>query len=137
MPDNAAMKNIFFDRALALAGGLLGNKKRLLLLITRLGWKLKDVNWKEVRTSDVRQKFSVVGRLVKAYGLGKYREIPWRSLLLITGVIIYFIMPIDVIPDLIPGLGLTDDFGILLAVYKSLEGEVDKFLTWEKSQVTE
>ena len=137
MSSDSMKQNIYFDLALKGAARLLGSKKRIVLLLTRLGWKMKDVNWNEIRTTDIRGKFSVIGRLVKAYGLGHYREIPWKSLLLITSAIIYFVMPLDILPDLIPGLGLTDDFGILLTVYKSLEGEIDKFLSWEKSQVAE
>ena len=36
----------------------------------------------------------------------------------------YLILPADVIPDAIPGVGLIDDVGVLLAVYN----ELSKFL---------
>jgi uncharacterized membrane protein YkvA (DUF1232 family) len=131
------IKNAFFDIALNQAARILGRKKRMLLLIGRLGMKLRDVNWKEVRGVDLKEKFMVMGRLAKAYALGHYRSIPWKALLLITGAILYFIMPLDLIPDLIPGLGFTDDVGILLAIYQSLHEEVEKFLEWEKSKTIE
>jgi uncharacterized membrane protein YkvA (DUF1232 family) len=51
----------------------------------------------------------------------------------ILAAIIYFLNPIDLIPDFIPGLGLTDDFSVLLWVYNSVSTEVVKFLEWEKS----
>lgn len=131
------VKNVFFDLALKQAARLLGRKQRLLMLIGRLGLKLRDVNWREVKGVDLKEKFMIIGRLAKAYALGDYRSIPWKSILLITGAILYFIMPLDLIPDLIPGLGLTDDFGILLAVYQSLSGEVEKFLEWERSRAVQ
>jgi uncharacterized membrane protein YkvA (DUF1232 family) len=71
--------------------------------------------------------------MLKAYATGKYREVPWKALLLIAAAVIYFVNPIDLIPDWIPGLGITDDLGILLTVYKSVSVEVEKFLAWEKS----
>jgi len=130
-------KNVFFDLALNRAASLLGKKTRILLLIGRLGVRLKQTNWKDVKMPDVKEKLSVIGRLVKAYALGHYRSIPWKALLLITGAILYFVMPVDLIPDLVPALGLTDDFGILIAVYQSVKSEVDKFLLWEKTRTIE
>jgi uncharacterized membrane protein YkvA (DUF1232 family) len=129
------VKNVFFDLALKQAARLLGRKKRMLMLFARLGIKLRDVNWRDVKSPELKEKLSTIGRLIKAYALGQYRSIPWKSLLLITGAVLYFIMPLDLIPDVIPGLGFTDDFGILVAIYQSLKDELDKFITWEKSHV--
>jgi uncharacterized membrane protein YkvA (DUF1232 family) len=130
------MNNSFFVAALRKAAMLAGKKTRMLLLISRLGSKLKGVNWKNVSAEGVKQKFSILGRLVKAYALGEYREIPWKTLLIVIAAILYFINPIDLIPDLIPVAGLTDDVGILIWVYNSLSAEIDKFLVWEQSQLT-
>jgi uncharacterized membrane protein YkvA (DUF1232 family) len=71
---------------------------------------------------------------VKAYAQGEYKTIPWKSLLLVVAAILYFINPIDLIPDLLPVLGLTDDFAILYMVYKSVGADIDNFLEWEKSK---
>ncbi len=73
--------------------------------------------------------------MAKAYASGRYRDIPWKSMLIILGSIIYFINPLDMIPDLIPVAGLTDDFAILLWVYDSIETEVERFLAWEELQI--
>ncbi|MFZ6009018.1 MAG: YkvA family protein [Bacteroidota bacterium] len=130
------MDNKFFSMALRRAAMIAGKRTRLLLLISQLVAKLRAVNWKNVKASNVKEKFFILGRLVKAYANGQYRGIPWKSLLVITAAIIYFISPLDLLPDFIPVTGLTDDFGVLLWVYNSLNTEIDKFLTWEKSQVT-
>lgn len=127
--------NRFFEMALKKAALVAGSKGRLLVVLTQLGSKLRTVNWNTVKVSSAREKFYVLGRLVKAYALGHYRNIPWKTLLLIVAALLYFISPIDLLPDLIPITGLTDDFAILLWVYNSLGIEIDKFLTWEKSQL--
>jgi len=131
------MKNVFFDLALQQAGRLLGRRQRMIVLLGKLAMKLRHVEWNTVKGVDVKQKFSVVYRLFKAYATGKYKSIPWKSLLLITAALIYFVSPIDLIPDVLLGIGLTDDFGILLMVYNSVHSEVEKFLVWEKTQVIE
>lgn len=130
-------KNPFFNIAIDRASRILGKKAKFIPLITKLTLKMKEVRWQEIKRADVKEKVYVVGRLLKAYATGSYREIPWKPLLLITAATIYFINPIDLIPDLLPVLGLTDDIGILISVYASVNAEIDKFLTWEKSQVKE
>lgn len=131
------MKNVFFDMALQQAARLLGHRQRMLMLVGKLAMKLRNVEWTKVKGVDVKEKFGVVYRLFKAYASGKYRDIPWKSLLLITAALIYFVSPIDLIPDVLVGIGFTDDFAILLMVYKAVHSEVEKFLDWEKSQVIE
>jgi uncharacterized membrane protein YkvA (DUF1232 family) len=130
------VKNRFFEIALRKAALLAGKRTRLLLVLAQLGYKLKDVNWKTVRLATAKDKFVVLGRLVKAYAKGSYRDIPWKNVLMIVAAILYFVTPFDLIPDFIPITGLTDDFGILLWVYNAANAEIDKFLTWEKSKLS-
>ena len=70
-------------------------------------------------------------RLVKAYSNGTYREIPWQSLLMIIASIIYFVMPADLIPDLIAGVGYLDDASLLAWTISSFASDIDKFEEWE------
>lgn len=128
------MNNRFFDLALSKASTLLGKRGRIILLLAKMSLKLRQVQWKDVKAVNVKEKFFTLGRISKAYVTGTYREIPWKAMLLVVGAIIYFVSPIDLIPDLLPIMGLTDDVAILIAVYNSVSNEVDKFLSWEKSQ---
>ena len=113
---------------------MLGKKKRLVLLLVQLGDKLRRVNWKAVNAAEVKEKFFILGRIVKAYAQGHYRAVPWKAMLTVVAAIIYFVSPIDLIPDFIPVTGLTDDVGVLLWVYNSVGKEVNEFLSWEKSK---
>lgn len=54
----------------------------------------------------------------------KSPDVPIRLKITIVGALLYLILPADVIPDTIPGVGLIDDVGVLLAVYN----ELSKFL---------
>jgi uncharacterized membrane protein YkvA (DUF1232 family) len=129
------MKNRFFEIALRQAAMLAGKRTRLLSVLAQLSSKLKDVNWQNVRISTAKEKFYVLGRIVRAYAMGQYRNIPWKTILLIVAALVYFISPMDLLPDIIPITGLTDDFGILLWVYNAVSSEIEKFLTWEKSRL--
>jgi uncharacterized membrane protein YkvA (DUF1232 family) len=127
------LKNVFFDRALNSAAHLSGNKGRISLLLGRLGKKMTSVNWSKVSVTAAKEKLSVFSRLASAYASGKYRDIPWKTVMTVLAAIIYFLNPLDLVPDFIPLMGLTDDFGVLIWVYNSIQGEINKFLEWEKS----
>jgi uncharacterized membrane protein YkvA (DUF1232 family) len=129
------MQNGFFQMALQKASKMLGKKSRLLLLLVQLGNKLRGVNWQAIKSEAVKEKFFILGRLVKAYTLGRYRIVPWKAMLSVVAALIYFVSPIDLIPDFIPVTGLTDDVGVLLWVYNSLSKEVNDFLVWESNKL--
>ena len=128
------LDNRFFQIALQKASQFLGKPGRIILLLSTLARKLQQTNFTKADSAIVKEKFFILGRLLKAYSHGEYRTIPWKSYLLVVAAILYFINPIDLIPDLMPILGLTDDFAVLLMVYKSIGADIDKFLVWEKSQ---
>ena len=128
------MKNRFFDTALNQAARLAGKKSRILLLLAKMGAKMNRVNWSPVERQLLKDKFFTFGRFAKAYALGHYRAVPWKTMLILLAAVIYFINPLDLIPDLLPVAGYTDDFAVLIWVYKAIEGEIDKFVAWEESQ---
>lgn len=73
-------------------------------------------------------------RMLRAYYKGNYRKMPKRSLVLIVVAIIYFVSPIDFIPDFIPFAGFLDDAFVFSSVLKSVKGHLDDFMHWETEQ---
>ncbi len=55
--------------------------------------------------------------LVAAYFCAFDRATPVKAKGILIGALAYFILPIDVVPDLVLGLGFTDDLAVLLAAY--------------------
>lgn len=70
-------------------------------------------------------------RLIKAYANGSYRVIPVQSILMIVASVVYFVMPIDLIPDVLVGVGLLDDAALLGWTFKTLAADIDEFIKWE------
>jgi uncharacterized membrane protein YkvA (DUF1232 family) len=70
-------------------------------------------------------------RMLRAYASGSYREIPWQSLVMIVASVVYFVMPIDLIPDFIVGLGLADDAALLGWTIKTFASDIQAFQAWE------
>lgn len=129
------MKNVFFDRALNSAARLSGNAGRISLLVARLSKKMTNVNWSKESLVVAKEKLTIFSRMAGAYASGRYRAVPWKTVMTILAAIIYFVNPLDLIPDFVPLMGLTDDFGVLIWVYNSVSTEIDKFLAWEKSML--
>lgn len=73
-------------------------------------------------------------RMLRAYATGQYRDVEFKSLLLILSAVIYFLMPIDAIPDFILGSGYIDDAALLGWTFTAVRHEMDKFISWESTQ---
>ena len=82
--------------------------------------------------AEVRDAFMAMLRLLRAYAKGEYKDTPWRSLLMIIAAVIYFIMPIDFIPDFIVGIGLLDDIAVIGWTLAAVQADIDRFVAWEK-----
>jgi len=72
-------------------------------------------------------------RLLRAYAAGSYRDIPWSSLLSIIAAVIYFVMPLDLIPDFILSFGFIDDAALFAWILSSLKADIEQFLEWENA----
>lgn len=75
-------------------------------------------------------------RLVRAYANGAYREVPVGSLLMILVAVIYFVSPVDLIPDFIPVGGLIDDALVVGLALKQVKSDLDAFMAWEMEATT-
>lgn len=58
------------------------------------------------------------------YRYMKDKSVSWYRKSIVIGALIYFITPIDAIPDLAPLIGYLDDLGVITAVIKFLGHEL-------------
>lgn len=66
-----------------------------------------------------------------------YRQVSWTPLLFIVGALIYFVAPVDVIPDTLGALGFVDDVTVITTVVERIRNELNQFRTWERNRLTE
>ncbi len=130
-------QNRFFKKAMSKASELLKSNPKLKNLVTRVSARLTDLNMENIRTSGFVNRARIFVRMVKAYAKGDYRDIQWQNMVLIVAALLYFITPVDLIPDFIPITGLVDDFAVMVWVYNRIQQEVDKFILWEKEYAAE
>lgn len=71
-------------------------------------------------------------RMVRAYFKGEYRDVPWETIALAIGALIYFLSPVDLIPDPIPLVGYVDDAAVIGFVVASTYTDLNNFRDWEE-----
>ncbi|MDB5263767.1 MAG: hypothetical protein JWQ14_3050 [Adhaeribacter sp.] len=81
---------------------------------------------------DVWDNLQTLFRLIKAAATGEYTGIPTSTIIGGIAVLLYFLTPIDFVPDFIPVIGLLDDVALLAWYMTSIKGEMEKFVVWEK-----
>jgi len=62
---------------------------------------------------------------------GSYKGVPKGSIIIIIIGLIYFLSPIDLIPDFIPVAGLVDDAFVLGLVINQVKSDLDKYRVWK------
>lgn len=62
---------------------------------------------------------------------GKYTGYSAWALTIAIGAIAYVVAPIDAIPDVLVGLGFTDDVAVVLYAIKKLHDELQQYRQWK------
>jgi uncharacterized membrane protein YkvA (DUF1232 family) len=131
------LDSIFFKKATGKAGKVAGSSFLILKLLKEALEKASNNKGNKGIIDLILVKLTLLGRLIKAFVKGEYREVPTETLLKILASFIYFISPIDLLPDFLPVLGLTDDLALLGWVVNSISVDLDKFEEWEKTGAVE
>ncbi len=76
-------------------------------------------------------------RLLDAAVSGRYPALPQGVMTAVGAALLYWLMPLDLIPDPILALGFIDDAAILGWVLKRLSDDLVAFRSWEKAQALE
>ena len=125
------MANQYFEKAQEKAKNALNDESRILSILRSVGNKLGSGS---ISIPKMAEKIKVLVRMVKAYITGHYKIVPWKSIIIITAVLIYFLMPLDLIADFIPVTGYLDDFSLVLWVFSHLQDDINTFIWWEQRE---
>ncbi|MDP4163640.1 MAG: DUF1232 domain-containing protein, partial [Bacillota bacterium] len=50
----------------------------------------------------------------------------------VIGSVIYFVSPIDLVPDFIAGLGFLDDAAVIGFTLKKISGDLERYKEWKE-----
>lgn len=63
---------------------------------------------------------------------GKYNRVPMNSIIMIIGALLYFVAPMDIIPDFIIGMGIVDDAAVISILIKKISSDIEKYRAWKE-----
>lgn len=82
---------------------------------------------------DAKEQAVLLAEFVKAWYKKEYRHVSKGTVLSIVAALLYFVSPIDLIPDFLVGIGLVDDIAVLGFAYKRISKDLEKFKAWKTS----
>ena len=82
----------------------------------------------------VQDSVIALARMLSSWVKGDYKNISTKSIIAVVAALIYFVNPLDLIPDFIPVIGQLDDIFVLGYLIKMLDKEIERFMAWEKEQ---
>ncbi|WP_026695118.1 YkvA family protein [Peribacillus kribbensis] len=118
-----------FRRFLPKASHYTDNKDKVFVLLKEAAVKASA---EKGNLGEAWESLQLLFQMVRSWLKGEY-QIPKKSLVTILAAILYFVIPIDTIPDFILGFGLIDDAAVIGFAVKKVMGELDNFKLWKES----
>lgn len=109
---------------------LLQNVDKLDNLLQKMEQKLKAI-------PNVGEKLShipVFAAMINSYVKKEYTEVPLGTIIAMISAIIYFVSPIDIIPDFIPGAGHIDDAAVVVACLALVDSDIKDYIEWRNNK---
>ena len=129
MIENARVRRIF-ERS----KDFINNNEKIKVLLSKAKDKLQILQEDTEERNSFVSNIKLVMRMIQSHLNGTYASFSTKSILMLIFSLVYFITPIDLIPDFIPALGFTDDISVLYFVLQSLASDIENYKQWEKAQ---
>ena len=107
---------------------ILHDEDKLERLFQRLEKKLKIVPVVGTRLAEI----PMMASLIKSYVQKEYTDIPIGTIVAIISALVYFVSPIDIIPDHIPGVGYIDDAVVVTVCLKMVDSDLKEYKIWRE-----
>ena len=108
----------------------------------------KDIQTVAERSEEINKQFSARGplkrfiadgkvltALVRDWRSGKYRQALYGTIAAVVFGLIYVINPLDIVPDVLPFLGVLDDATVIGALLMLVERDLNKYRSWKEGQL--
>ena len=109
----------------------------------------KDIQTVAEGSDEINKRFSARGplkrfiedgkvltALVRDWRAGKYRQALYGTIAAVVFGLLYVINPLDIVPDVLPFLGVLDDATVIGALLMLVERDLKKYRAWKENQFT-
>ncbi|WP_420387837.1 YkvA family protein [Roseivirga sp.] len=128
---NATEKR-FFNRFKDKAMQIVGDSSALKNVLVKVQDKLDRMENDDSLKGKIVAYLNLIIRMVSNSVSGAYPDMPWQTMVMIIAGLLYFIAPLDALPDFIPVAGLLDDATILAWLGKSFKDDLSRYKEWEE-----
>jgi uncharacterized membrane protein YkvA (DUF1232 family) len=112
-----------------------GDKKKTQKLVNDAMKKAKRSK-KEGSFEEIWDNIQLLFQLAKDWSTAQYTQIPIGSMIAIIMGLLYFVSPIDFVPDFLPG-GLIDDAFVLSLIIRQIKTDLYKYKEWKEISTKE
>src|SRR5574341_886378 len=87
--------------------------------------------WARLAPASLLRKVRLAAGLLGDYAAGRYRSIPWRSVVFVAAALAYVISPLDLIPDFLVPIGWTDDLLVMAIAWSMVKRDLRSYCAWK------
>jgi len=81
----------------------------------------------EAKLEKAKKGFRFTADLMALFGYMMDPEVHWGRKAIVVAALLYFIVPLDSIPDFVPVAGFLDDIGVVAAAIRYLGTQLDRY----------
>jgi uncharacterized membrane protein YkvA (DUF1232 family) len=111
---------------------LIAQPKLLMARLSQARMKVIHSNRREL--NQVRSELTLLIDFALDLTRGEYQAVNVKTPVMIIAAILYFLMPLDSIPDFLLGFGYLDDVTIITFVFNQLREEMTKYKAWRNQR---
>ena len=93
---------------------------------------IKDAADKQTRWTAVAgsQDLADFIEMLRCFVGGEYQDLSKKTIGIVAGTLLYFVAPLDLLPDLLPAVGFIDDFAVIAFAVNAVLEEIERFRLW-------
>jgi uncharacterized membrane protein YkvA (DUF1232 family) len=104
------------------------------LSIQKVTQRAQDIEGKLPKLKTLFEQGKIMLSMVQDYWKGSYREIPYWAIGAVSLALLYVLNPVDIIVDVVPGIGYLDDATVVAFCLKLVQKELEKYQAWSAAQ---
>lgn len=107
-----------------------------------------DIETVVTKSEDIEEKFKARGplkrfiedyrvlkELIRDYRGGRYRQALYGTIAAAVFALLYVLNPFDLLPDVLPFIGVLDDASVITACLMLIERDLGKYRNWKVRQI--